>query len=345
MGRLLLASVLLLALALPASAHASCQRRGEKVKARSADAVVLLTPRHAGQRRLVGCLKAGAKRVRLERLFGSGEGATRTVFPLRLAGPVVSWGWSEGDRYGTSEVGVATRDLRTGIGRRIELAGYGQQPRDVIGAPGGGLAWSTQLGVYVADGPRAVRVDRGPVDAIADLAVDGTDVTWNHAGVAQRAPLTPHPAGCALTPDLYSVTSTPDAVLAFRNSGIGATNRSEAVACLRSGPDGFVAIGQQAARIAGTVAAAAQNDDDTLTLVAVDLTTHARIGVPVTVDRLAAWDLAADGTIITLEDRAIVAHTPDGRSVVLGSSNGGSLMIVDDQTRTVTWGKVRAALP
>jgi hypothetical protein len=344
-GRFLLASVLLLGLALPASAHAGCQRRGERVKARDAEAVVLFTPRHKTSYEMIGCLRAGGRRVVLAHLYGSKHGGRRAVLPLRLDGTIVSWGWTEGDRYGINDVGVATRDLRTGRRREISLAGDGQIPLAVVGGPGGALAWTSYVGVYVADGPRPVRVDRGPADAFSDLAIDGPDVTWNHAGVAHRAPLVPQLTGCALTSDLYAVTSTPDAVLAFRNSGIGSTNRAEAVGCLRSGPDGFVAIGQFAARIAGTVAAAAQNDGDTLTIVAVDLTSHARIGSPVVIDRFAKWDLAADGTIVVAQGHDLVAHTPDGGAVTLTSSPPGALVIVDDATRTVSWGPVRVPLP
>jgi GNAT superfamily N-acetyltransferase len=110
-------------------------------------------------------------------------------------------------------------------------------------------------GIYVADGRQAVRLDRGSPADITDLGADGDDLTWRHGGVERRAPLAPRLGGCALAKDLFGAIATPDVVVAYRNSGIGATSRLEAVACLRDGPDGFVAIGRDAVRVAGRLAA------------------------------------------------------------------------------------------
>jgi hypothetical protein len=338
--------------ALPVAAIAArargCVRAGERIVARSPDAVLVRDFKHKSHG-TTACLLATHRRVGVTGSSWSRFGPSWSASEAALGGPYVAW-LEETFMRSQHDAKIMVRDLRGGPVREVWIDETAV-PTQLVVDPLGRVAYENPAGVYVLDEPFPRRVDRGVVDT---LGIDGGDVTWSHAGQPGRASLTPPVDACVPERDDFARSGTSEVVLAQRNSGVGKDNRTDMRACLRA-TGSFVTVGVHRARTAGNVAAAEQPDGS---IAAVDLVSLTRVGGAPPIDPVYdRWDVLPDGAIVVGHPAAtgnigtLTAYLPDGRAVTLDTGRVGDRdrLLVDDVTRVVRWGDadgpVRGVVP
>lgn len=328
---LLLPAVLagLLASAAPGRAEVPprCVHAGERTEVAGVAAVVV---RADAKRRVVwwACDPATGRR---HRMAAHALGPFRALVVLRdieIAGSVVTWGQLRSDRYTTS--GEAhLLDVRDGSRAERDL-GATENVADLAEVAidhDGRAAYLTRESAVVLDGEVHRTVDRARPELLADLRLDGDQVTWRHGDVARSAPALLDPGAC---PGLVAFAAT-DRVL-VGTEHLEGDDDAEPAACARDRRLVVRLPRSEHRELAdGLVASEIRRGIDV-----VDPATATRRLV-----RMRArgpWALAADGTVVVATGRSLVAYPPHGAAVRLGSAPPKvDRLIVDDVLGRVTW--------